>query len=91
MRANLESLGGVTASGQLLLELTRKGVSREDAYAIVQPLAMRVWDEGANFRDLVMNDKRITDKLSRDELDELFDVNKQLRNVDKIFERVFGE
>jgi adenylosuccinate lyase len=79
----------VTSSGQLLLELTRKGVSREDAYAIVQPLAMRVWDEGANFRDLVMNDKRVTDKLSREELDELFDVNKQLRNVDKVFERVF--
>src|SRR6202007_2987898 len=54
MRANLESLGAVTASGHLWLELTGKGVSREDAYAIVQPLAMRVWDEGANFRDLVM-------------------------------------
>ena len=91
MRANLESLGGVTASGQLLLELTRKGMSREDAYAIVQPLAMRVWDEGANFRELVMNDERITDKLSREELDALFDVNRQLRNVDQIFNRVFGE
>jgi adenylosuccinate lyase len=91
MRANLDSLGGVTASGQLLLELTRKGVSREDAYAIVQPLAMRVWDEGANFRELVLNDKRVTDRLSREELDELFDVNKQLRNVDRIFKRVFGE
>src|SRR5262249_61967618 len=91
MRANLESLGGVTASGQLLLELTRKGVSREDAYAIVQPLAMRVWDEGANFQDLVMNDARITDRLTGEELDSLFDVNKQLRNVNKIFERVFGE
>src|SRR6266705_2105656 len=54
MRANLESLGGVTASGQLLLELTRKGVSREDAYAIVQPLAMRVWDEVGKFRELVL-------------------------------------
>jgi adenylosuccinate lyase len=91
MRANLESLGGVTASGQLLLELTKKGVSREDAYAIVQPLAMRVWDEGANFRELVMNDARMTDKLSREELDSLFDVKKQLRNVEKVFKRVFGE
>ena len=90
MRANLESLGGVTASGQLLLELTRKGVSREEAYAIVQPLAMRVWDEGANFRDLVLHDKRVTERMSREELDELFDVKKQLRNVDKIFERVFN-
>ena len=52
---------------------------------------VRVWDEGANFRDLVTNDKRVTDKLSREELDELFDVNKQLRNVDKIFNRVFAE
>jgi len=91
MRANLESLGGVTASGRLLLELTRKGVSREDAYAIVQPLAMRVWDEGAKFRDLVLHDKRVTDNLTREELDELFDVSKQLRNVDKIFKRVFEE
>ena len=89
MRANLESLGGVTASGQLLLELTRKGLSREDAYAIVQPLAMRVWDEGSNFHDLVMNDNRVTEKLSHEELEALFDVNNQLRNVDKIFKRVF--
>lgn len=91
MKANLESLGGVTVSGQLLLELTRKGVTREDAYQVVQPLAMRVWDEGANFRELVMSDERIKEHLSRAELDELFDVNKQLRNVDKIFERVFKE
>ena len=91
MRANLEALGGVTASGQLLLELTRKGITREDAYAIVQPLAMRVWDAGANFRELVMKTQSITERLSREELDDLFDVSKPLRNVDKIFERVFGE
>ncbi|HWN98063.1 MAG TPA: adenylosuccinate lyase [Blastocatellia bacterium] len=91
MRANLEALGGVTASGQLLLELTLKGVTREDAYAIVQPLAMRVWDEGANFRELVMNTRSVTERLSGEELDALFDTSKQLRNVDKIFERVFGE
>jgi adenylosuccinate lyase len=91
MRGNLEALGGVTASGQLLLELTRKGVTREDAYAIVQPLAMRVWDDGANFRELVMKTQSITEHLSREELDALFDVSRQLRNVDKIFERVFGE
>jgi adenylosuccinate lyase len=56
MLKNLESLGGVTASGQLLLALTGRGMAREDAYAIVQPLAMRVWVEGANFRELVMID-----------------------------------
>ena len=91
MRANLESLGGVTASGQLLLELTRRGVTREEAYGIVQPLAMRVWDEGANFRELVLEDRRIAEHLTREEIDALFDLAAQLRNVDKIFERVFGE
>jgi adenylosuccinate lyase len=90
MRANLESLGGVTASGQLLLALTAKGVSREEAYAIVQPLAMRVWDEGANFRELVVDHPIINQKLGREQIDEMFDLDRQLRNVDKIFKRVFG-
>ncbi|HWW74603.1 MAG TPA: adenylosuccinate lyase, partial [Pyrinomonadaceae bacterium] len=56
MLENLESLRGVIYSGQVLLELTRKGVTREDAYAIVQPLAMRVWDEDKDFRELVASD-----------------------------------
>ena len=90
MKSNLDALGGVTVSGQLLLELTRKGVTREDAYQMVQPLAMRVWDEGASFRELVLGDERIAEHLSRAELDALFDVSNQLRNVNKIFERVFG-
>jgi adenylosuccinate lyase len=90
MRANFEALGGVTASGRLLLALTGKGVTREEAYAIVQPLAMKVWDEGASFRKLVEKDSRITEALSPFELNELFDVTHQLRNVDKVFERVFG-
>ncbi|HKP86894.1 MAG TPA: adenylosuccinate lyase [Blastocatellia bacterium] len=89
MRANLESLGGVTASGQLLLELTRRGVTREEAYAITQPLAMRVWDEGANFRELVLEDERVAEHLTREDVDALFDLGARLRNVDKIFERVF--
>ena len=90
MRETVESLGGVTASGRLLLALTAKGVTREAAYAIVQPMAMRVWDEGANFRDLVMNNPAITERLATEELDALFDLQHQLRNVDKIFERIFG-
>jgi adenylosuccinate lyase len=81
----------VTASGRLLLALTAKGKSREEAYAIVQPMAMRVWDEGANFRDMVMNNPAITERLSTEELNALFDLQHQLRNVDKIFERVFGK
>ncbi len=91
MRANLDALGGVTASGQLLLKLTESGMTREEAYAVVQPMAMRVWDEGANFREMVMSDERVKERISREELDALFDVKRQLRNVDKIFERVFKE
>jgi adenylosuccinate lyase len=64
-------------------------MTREEAYAVVQPLAMKVWDEGANFRELVMKDRKVKEKLSREDLDALFDVGRQLRNVDKIFERVF--
>jgi len=91
MRSNLESLGGVTASGELLLVLTGKGLTREEAYAIVQPLAMRVWDEGLSFRDLVMHEPRITQRLSKEELESVFDVRRQLRNVAQIFARVFGD
>jgi adenylosuccinate lyase len=91
MRHNLEQLGGVTASGELLLELTRSGIGREEAYAIVQPLAMRVWDEGASFRDLATQDSKIKKALSPDQLEKIFDLDHQLRNVDKIFDRVFPE
>jgi adenylosuccinate lyase len=52
---------------------------------------MRVWDEGVRFRDLVMEDARIREKMSREELDSLFDVKSQLRNIDRVFERTFGE
>jgi adenylosuccinate lyase len=90
MLETVESLGGVTASGRLLIELTARGLTREESYAIVQPLAMQVWDRNANFRELVMQDPRITERLSDKEIDALFDLRHQLRNVDKIFERVFG-
>jgi adenylosuccinate lyase len=89
MRANLDALGGVTASGKLMLELARRGLTREEAYTVVQPLAMRVWDEGVSFRDLVNNEPGIINKLSLEELDALFDVEHQLRNIDHIFNRVF--
>lgn len=90
MRENLNALRGVIFSGQVLLELTRKGVSREDAYAMVQPLAMRVWDEDREFRELVLEDSTVGEHMSRDELERVFDLGTQLRNVDRIFERVLG-
>ncbi len=90
MRENLDALRGVIFSGQVLLELTRKGVSREDAYAMVQPLAMRVWDEDREFRELVLEDPAIGEHMSGEELERVFDLGTQLRNVDRIFERVLG-
>ena len=91
MRANLESTGGLVFSGQLLLDLVEHGVSREDAYRMVQGHAMRAWKEGLNFRDLVLADQSITGRVPRKQIDKAFDLDRQLRNIDKIFLRVFGK
>ena len=91
MLANLESTGGLVFSGQLLLDLVEHGVSREDAYRMVQSHAMRAWKEGLNFHDLVISDKEITRRVPRKQLEHAFDLQRQLRNVDKIFARVFGK
>ena len=89
MLANLESTGGLVFSGQLLLDLVEHGVSREDAYRLVQRNAMRAWNEGANFHSLILKDREITDRVPRKVIDSAFDLKRQLRNVDKIFARVF--
>jgi adenylosuccinate lyase len=91
MRENLESLGGVTFSGQLLLELARRGVAREEAYEWVQRNALRVWDEKADFRSLVLKDENIVKVLSLEEIEKIFQLRTQLRNVEKIFARVFSD
>src|SRR5262245_26927634 len=90
MLANLESTKGLIFSGQLLLDLVEHGVSREDAYRLVQSHAMRAWREGLNFRELVLGDESITDRVPRKQLEQAFDLNRQLRNIDGIFARVFG-
>jgi adenylosuccinate lyase len=90
MLKNLESTGGLVFSGQLLLDLVEAGVLREDAYRIVQRNAMRAWKEDLNFRELVLADPEITNKVKRETIDRAFELNRQLRNVDKIFARVFG-
>jgi adenylosuccinate lyase len=90
MKANLESTGGLVFSGQLLLELVEQGVSREDAYRLVQGHAMRAWKEGLNFRELVMNDDSITGRVSTKAIQRAFDLKRQLRHIDAIFARVFG-
>ena len=90
MLANLESTGGLIFSGQLLLDLTETGMLREQAYRLLQRHAMRAWNQGLNFRELVLKDKRIASRLSRKQIERAFDLKRQLRNVDKIFARVFG-
>lgn len=89
MIRNLELTGGLVFSGQLLLALTQRGVSREDAYVLAQRNAMKVWDEGGTFKDRVETDTDITSHLSSDEIARVFDVKYYLRNVEKVFERVF--
>jgi len=89
MKANLESTGGLVFSGQLLLDLVENGVSREEAYRLVQNHAMRAWKEGLNLRNLVLADKEITSRVPRTRIERAFDLRRQLRNVDKIFARVF--
>jgi adenylosuccinate lyase len=90
MKANLESTGGLVFSGQLLLDLVEHGVSREDAYRLVQAHAMRAWKEGLNFRELILADQEVTGRVPRKQIELAFDLQRQLRNIDKIFSRVFG-
>jgi adenylosuccinate lyase len=91
MRKNLEASGGLVFSGQLLLDLVDNGVLREEAYRMVQRNAMQAWNEDRNFRELIFSDAEITKKVPRERLERAFDLQRQLRNVDKVFARVFSE
>jgi len=90
MLKNLGITRGLVFSGQLMLALTQKGISREEAYAWTQRNAMKVWDEGGEYIDLVQKDADISSYLSAEEIARVFDVKHYLRNVDKVFARVFG-
>ncbi len=89
MLKNLNLTHGLVFSGQLMLALTQKGISRENAYVYTQRNAMKVWDEGGDYKDLVMKDADIAAKLSPEDIERVFDVKHYLRNVEKVFERVF--
>jgi adenylosuccinate lyase len=92
MKRNFNLLRGLIFSQQVMLFLTEKGMTREEAYKIVQELAMKVWqDKDLNFKDLLLKDERISKFLSKEEIEKIFDISYYLRYVDKIFERVFGE
>jgi adenylosuccinate lyase len=90
MLRNLESTQGLVYSGQLLQDLVEKGMPRDDAYKAVQENAMAAWDSETSFRERVAKDARLTKYLSTKELEHSFDLNRQLRNVDRLFARVFG-
>jgi adenylosuccinate lyase len=90
MLKNMELTRGLAYSGQLLLDLTRKGVAREDAYAWVQRCSMKVWDQDKDFLQVLQEDPDITKVLSIEDLRSVVNPELQLRNVDKIFHRVFG-
>jgi adenylosuccinate lyase len=89
MRRNLEMTRGLIFSGQLLLDLAESGMSREDAYRLVQSHAMQAWEQESDFRSAIENDREVQNRLSPEKLAEAFSVERQLRYVDAIFARVF--
>jgi len=89
MLKNLNLTRGLVFSGQLMLALTQKGISREDAYVYTQRNAMKVWDEGGEYSSLVLADADISAALTPEEIGRVFDVKHYMRNVEKVFERVF--
>jgi len=90
MQKNLDRLGGLIHSQRLLIALTQKGCSREDAYKLVQRNAMPVWRGEGDFRSLLKNDAEVKKFLTDAEIDQQFDLGYHLKHVDTIFQRVFG-
>ena len=90
MQANLDKLGGLVHSQQVLLALTQKGVSRENAYVYVQRNAMKIWAEGGSYLDKLKSDEDVSAHLTVEELETLFDLDQHFQHVDTIFKRVFG-
>src|SRR5271167_3380479 len=91
MLANLESTRGLVFSGQLLLDLVESGVYREDAYRLVQSHAMRAWKENLDFHELILDDPEIRGRVPKAKIEHAFDLQRQLKNIDKIFARVFPD
>ncbi|MGG3844138.1 adenylosuccinate lyase [Aeribacillus composti] len=87
MKRNMEKTLGLIYSQRVLLALINKGMTREEAYDLVQPKAMEAWERQVPFRELIEAEKQITTKLSKEEIDDCFDYNYHLKNVDYIFKR----
>ncbi len=90
MRRNLDSSGGLIYSGTVLLELARKGVTRDDAYGWVQKAALAAQAGQGDFKTILTRDRNITSRLSPEEIDRCFDIRHHLRHVDDLFRRAFG-
>jgi adenylosuccinate lyase len=88
MRKNMELTGGLIFSQEVLLALVKKGATREDAYTMVQRNAMKAWDREKEFNILLKSDDEISALLSNDEIDALFDLNKVMKNINKIYKRL---
>jgi adenylosuccinate lyase len=88
MERNLMKYGGIIFSQRVLLELINKGMLRDDAYAIVQSAALKAWEEEGSFKENLLNEKVITDYLTKDELESLFDVKYHLKYIDTIIQRL---
>ncbi|WP_339197742.1 adenylosuccinate lyase [Aeribacillus sp. FSL K6-8210] len=87
MKRNMEKTLGLIYSQRVLLALINKGMTREEAYDLVQPKAMEAWERQVPFRELIEAEKQITTELSKEEIDDCFDYNYHLKNVDYIFKR----
>jgi adenylosuccinate lyase len=90
MRQNIDRTKGLIFSGQVLLDLAASGMSREDAYRLVQSHAMQAWESDGDFRAAIESDPEVKCRLMRDQLDRIFSLDRQLGNVDPIFQRVFA-
>ena len=88
MKRNLMKYGGIIFSQRVLLELIKKGMRREDAYALIQKAALKAWNDEGDFKENLLKEKKILALLSKKELEELFDVKYHLRYVDKIIGRL---
>jgi len=92
MQKNLDRMGGLVHSQRVLLALTQAGLSREDSYALVQRNAMKVWESDGQLSllELLKADPEVSQRLSAEQLSELFDLGYHFKHVDAIFDRVFG-
>ena len=91
MIKNMNKFGGLIMSQRVLLALTQAGLSREDAYKLVQRNAMKVWEEGKDFKTELINDSEVSKVLTKDQIDEKFDLAYHTKHVDTIFQRVFSD